>query len=540
MSRKGRILVLDDEEKWRQAFVSILKQADFYVDAAASTDEAEKLLKESFYHLAIIDVSMLPGDGSDEGGIILLGALDEANLLGTMEVIVVSAYGTMERMRRAFKQYKVADFQPKDDFDPPVFVSLVERMFKDEDKDKDKVRINLNLDIHWQQAKDADQIVTKLKMNGVSLKSNMELRERMTAELDDLLCRLFYTARSLLVNPLSPGQSGSAVLLATPFYGSGAGKPVVVKFGHLQKIDVEYKNFKEYAQPFIGGGRSTSIIELRRTPRLGGIVYSLLGTASDHLESFNTFYAHADIAQIKKVLDGLVHETCGLWYANPGNLQLIDLTGEYQQRLECTKENLESALAQGLKSVQGKQKLYFESLSGAFTNPILFALEQDFSKPTYRCVTHGDLNGSNVLIDAKGQAWLIDFELTGPGHILRDLAELDTVVRFHLLGAEEATLDERLQMEQALGRAKRFTQVEQLASDFKTENQALLKAYETTVHLRTLAYKLVAQNPSDDLDEYYIALLYYSLNTIRFYSLPSLQRQHALLSASLLADHLHR
>jgi CheY-like chemotaxis protein len=536
MSRKGRILVLDDEERWRQAFVSILQQADFYVDAAASTQEAEELLSKSFYHLAILDISMLPGDGSDEGGIILLGTLDAANLLGEMKVIVVSAYGTMERMRKMFKQYKVADFQSKDDFDPSEFISQVKQMFVDEGK----VQINLNLDVHWQQVKGPEQAVTKLRMDGASLKTNAELRGRMAAELDDLLCRLFYTAKSLLVTPLSPGQSGSAVLLATPFYDGGAGKPVVVKFGNLQKIDNEYKNFNEYAKPFIGGGRSTSILVLRRTPRLGGIVYSLLGTASDHLESFNTFYAHADITEIKRVLDGLVHETCGMWYANPGRLQLIDLNMEYQHQLECTNENLENALAQGLKSVQGKQKLYFDGLKGggAFNNPITFAAEQHFSKPTYKCITHGDLNGSNMMVDAKGQAWLIDFESTGPGHILRDIAELDTVVRFQLLEADEATLDERLLMEQALGQASRFSQVEQLASCFKTENPALLKAYETSVHLRSLAHKLVAQNPSDDPDEYYIALLYYSLNTIRFYSLSSLQRQHAILSASLLADHL--
>lgn len=537
MSRKGRILVLDDDERWLHAFVSILQQADFHVDAASSTEEAEELLRNSFYHLAILDISMLPGDGSDERGMVLLGTLDAANLLGAMDVIVVSAYGTMERMRKVFKQYKVSDFQPKEDFDPPAFVAQVRQMFVD----KDKARINLNLDIHWQQVKGAEQAVTKLRMHGASLKANPELRGRMAAELDDLLCRLFYTANSLLVRPLSPGQSGSAVLLATPFYDGGAGKPVVVKFGQLQKVDNEYKNFKEYAQHFIGGGRSTNILEIRRTPRLGGIVYSLLGTASDHLESFNTFYAHADITEIRRVLDGLIHETCGLWYANPGHIQLLDLGEEYQRQLECTNQNLENALAQGLKSVHGKQKLYFDGLkeAEAFNNPLTFAAEQTFSKPTYKCITHGDLNGSNVMVDAKGQAWLIDFESTGPGHILRDIAELDTVVRFQLLEAEEATLDERLRMEQSLGRARRFSQVEQLAADFETENKALLKAYETSVYLRTLAHKLVAQNPSDDPDEYYIALFYYSLNTLRFYSLPSLQRQHALLSASLLADHLH-
>jgi hypothetical protein len=47
------------------------------------------------------------------------------------------------------------------------------------------------------------------------------------------------------------------------------------------------------------------------------------------------------------------------------------------------------------------------------------------------------------------------------------------------------------------------------------------------------------QNPGDDIREYFIALFYYALNTARFSWLSKTQREHALLSASLLADHLN-
>ena len=40
------------------------------------------------------------------------------------------------------------------------------------------------------------------------------------------------------------------------------------------------------------------------------------------------------------------------------------------------------------------------------------------------------------------------------------------------------------------------------------------------------------------MSEYHIAALYQSLNMIRFYGLPMAQREHALLSASLLVDRL--
>jgi hypothetical protein len=134
--------------------------------------------------------------------------------------------------------------------------------------------------------------------------------------------------------------------------------------------------------------------------------------------------------------------------------------------------------------------------------------------------------------------WLIDFQRTGQGHILRDLAKLDSEVLFQLLASEEATLEECLHMEEVLCSIERFSQVEQLAANFPTENRALAKAYATVVHLRTLARKLLAQNPTDDMSEYYIALLYNAVNTLRFYSLPSGQREHALLCASILVDRL--
>src|SRR5205814_944496 len=102
-----------------------------------------------------------------------------------------------------------------------------------------------------------------------------------------------------------------------------------------------------------------------------------------------------------------------------------------------------------------------------------------------------------------------------------------------------ATLEERLHMEEMLlDGIQHFSQVEQLASGFLTENQALAKAYATVVHLRRLSCQLVAQNQQDDISEYYIALFYTALNTLQFFSLSSRQREHALLSASLLADRL--
>jgi hypothetical protein len=77
-----------------------------------------------------------------------------------------------------------------------------------------------------------------------------------------------------------------------------------------------------------------------------------------------------------------------------------------------------------------------------------------------------------------------------------------------------------------------------LVDKFSTSNQFLAKAYATAVHLRTIARRLVSQNPDDDMSEYFIALLYNALHTLPFSSLQPGQREHALLSASLLLGKL--
>lgn len=170
-----------------------------------------------------------------------------------------------------------------------------------------------------------------------------------------------------------------------------------------------------------------------------------MGAANTSPEDFEHFYHHAESTTIKKAIDNLFHETCGNWYGDKSRLQPLNLTDDYQRLLRFTPERLEQGVQTLNSSVQRGQRLHFQNVheERTFTDPVRAATSRRvLSYPTYTCVTHGDLNSHNILLDGNDNTWLIDFLRTGPGHVLRDLSQLDSVVRFELLAGHEATLDE--------------------------------------------------------------------------------------------------
>lgn len=535
MTRPFRILILDDEEIWRNDLAKRLSAPDRLIHTAASPAQAGELLDQGLYHLLLLDFNMSPGDHADDQGLRFLRQLRETGLTEALRVVIISAYGTLENQRDALVELGATDFVDKHRFDGAQFVQLVDRVLET------RTGVNPGLTIHWQDLPNAEEAVLNLRLGGERIKRESPGRQRLATELDDLLCRLFHDCESIVVQPMQRGRSGASVLRVQPFYRTaGEGRPQVVKFGDIATIRQEIQNFHSYVRPFLGGGRSTSLEGTQRTPLLQGISYSLLGAVGDEFEGFDSFYRRASLGQVRGVLDNLFSNTCAAWYASAEGPHPHDLSAEYLHLLGMSLEGLDEALQKRLKAVQGKDDLHFDGLTvrRTFRNPIRAVAERHFVHSVYVCTAHGDLNASNILVDRAGSTWLIDFLRTGRGHALRDFAQLDVTARILLLEPDDATLDERLEMEQTLLEAERFSDVDSLDGLLRTANPALAKSFATAVHLRRLAAAQARRNPRAAMSEYYTASLYYALNTIRFWHLPALQREHALLAAALLAERL--
>ncbi len=390
-----------------------------------------------------------------------------------------------------------------------------------------------------------ERALAHLKINGKSIKSDKTLQRELLSEWERLLLHLFPESQKILVEPMVPGYSGAGIVTVRPFFVQGAGQKVVIKFGDVHQMKMEHENYRNYVKPFIGGQYSTVILDSCYLDKLGGIAYTFLGTNVDDMQDFGDFYYRADIAQIKQALDYLFRRACRLWYASTTALQPLNLTELYQKQstTSYSLKKLGSVVSKHLPTTLNQKTLSFSALEGLstseFTNP-LYVLKsaRPFVYSSYMTTTHGDLNKRNIFVDRNGYPYLIDFGRTGPGHILQDVAMLDCVVRFQLLSAEDVTLDECLKMEEALCSIGRFSEVGQLIHGFSTTNPALTKAFETVVHLRTLAQWMVDKKPDDDMCEYFVSLLYNTLDNLGFSSSYVEQYEYALLSASLLVDRL--
>lgn len=539
LSRKGRILILDDLLSWRKELTNLLQKNGYETYSVETVDQVLNAVQKDLYHVLILDIRMQEGDTTDSQGLALLKELSERGLTEALQVIILSAYGTNERVRQAFKEYKVADFLEKTDF------------FTDQSKLLNSVhaattatgQINLNLDISWPPQTNRARTVQKLHLDTPAFRAHRYSYDKMGVELEDLFCRLFYNAQSVRVQNLTPGWSGAGVVKIQPFYHHGGkGHDLVVKFGSHESIAEEYRNFLDHVHNFISDGHNAIALQKRRTAHLGGIIYTYLGAGGDLLVDFDTFYRQHTSSEIEKTLDQLITLTCENWYANHTELRQIKVSPLYQQMFALPSNRLEQSLGKYLQSldVEKKQGLTFGALPGKrnFTNPLAI-IDPQITYFSYLSKTHGDLNAHNMLVDDRQRIWLIDFQSTGQSHILRDIATLDALIRFQLLPEDEATLEERLLLEETFCHIDSYEQLEALPGLFSTNSPELHKAFTLIVFLRHLAGQIISLKRQADINEYYTALFYIALNTLRFtQSLSHIQREHALLSASLLADRL--
>jgi hypothetical protein len=462
-------------------------------------------------------------DHDDISGLTLAKQLDPV-----IVKIMVTAYPSVAIVRSSFDDVSALTFVGKDEL-PEGLLEALNRAFGK------NVALNFDLVIRWQELQLAEVTASIELQNGVS-------PDLLALEVEEVLCKLFNRADEIIVSPLIPthqthlaAQSGAVVLKVQPhFQDGGWAAPVVVKLAARTLIESEERNYNRYVERYIDGFRRTSLEDKTLTHHLGGIIYSLVGTPLDECVDLGTFYTTCSADEVIKGLNNLFLRTCRLWYENREPQQSHDLVALYNKSLKLRLDRIEAALQEAqLVEWAGEMHPMIPEIKRVMINP----LEWLRQRPTLMtqvslAYTHGDLHSRNVLIDQNQQAWLIDFYRSGPGHIFRDLIELESDIKFVLL--EQSELGLLYRFEAALLTAKYFDDTPTLPSLGQPE---VRKAFEVVQSIRFIAGRLVG--PHTGMLDYYAGLLLHTLTMIgrKHVSIP--KKRHAYLAASLLCHRLN-
>lgn len=536
MPREQRILLVDDIASDARTLQRRLQQAGYTVRWTDNYAKAKQLLDSDHFHLAIVDISLGSPLGRNVDGLRLLADIEGMNLRGIMPAIAVTAYSERaEWIREAWLKHGAADYVVKDPGYTDVVLEKVKTIFAKQ------VGIKFDLEYVGSTKQYIERCTSYIHKSEAD--KDWPPPEGLTPQVHDLVGKLFASAESLLLREMSPGLSGSVVLRANPAFVSGLGQWFVVKIGRRDKMETEERNYRAYVKLYLPLNYATQL-DSCYTRHLGALLYTLGTPDVERARDLAEFYRQKSPAQVINTLNHLFHETCSLWYRNRKPRNFANLRNLYLKAFQLKPERIVNEIKDLRPDVDCQSPtVLLEPLSAPLPNPLHRLMDEEaWWMPVSQCITHGDLNAGNMLINESGQCWLIDFYRTYPSHILRDLVVLETDLKFRVM-MDALTPGEFTELEQSLIRLAPGD----VFQPSPTLSASARKAGEVIAGLRGLAWDLLDWNLGASSiavqREYLASLLMATLNVLRlrhFKEDPVLQprRKHGLLSAALICQRL--
>jgi ActR/RegA family two-component response regulator len=255
MGEKGKVLIVEDEATWQKLYQKVLEKEGYRVWTAASLPAALDLLDRHFFHVAVVDIRLVDSQPGNQDGIKVVKRISQADE-GT-RAIIITAFGTIQMTRDAFKEYQVFEFMEKQTHDQTWFCQMVE-----------------------QAIEEARSQIMGRKVRGLGLRdlirgfSPQEIQEALASggleELDTLFRGLLYDFHPLLPDHQEARlieREGKPAMVETCYWSRMSGQPILVRFGQRQEVEAEAKEFDEYPQ------ESRAKLKVRTSDHFSGIVY---------------------------------------------------------------------------------------------------------------------------------------------------------------------------------------------------------------------------------------------------------------------------
>jgi nicotinamidase-related amidase len=353
---------------------------------------------------------------------------------------------------------------------------------------------------------------------------------------------LFRDCRDVSLDPLSGGFSGSRVFRSRSTDKRGLREvPFVVKIDEHAKIARE-RVAVESVENLLGAAspRMSEYVDLETR---GGIKYQFATMHAGEVQTLRSaFHAAPDPETVRSLFATVIERVLSRLYQAP-HLDRLPLLGYYG----FTPTNMAAAQTRcaGLAESVSGDILHIQGLAEGYPNPArLYRGVTGFEEPMeVACaMIHGDLNLANVLMDASGNTWLIDYFWTRVGHALQDIAKLENDLKFLLVPLAD---DESLR--RAVAWEERLLTVDDLLSPppaldaTLASDPAIAKAHAAISTLRALGSSLLREAGVEGpvpTREYDLAQVRYSAHTLFFDEADDRQKRFALATTCRLAERL--
>lgn len=360
--------------------------------------------------------------------------------------------------------------------------------------------------------------------------------------LNDLLIQLFPKQQTLqiatvsgaVVTMASPSRRRSIVMKVMP----DNQEPQVVKFAEADQIQEEVHNYEQYVHNRLAGHFHTRLERSVQFWDVGAALYSFLGTPLNTIWSFAHFYAEQQDRDL--ILKPLHHFFYDVWQRNYRDRYVLGqeqtLYDHYQACFQLEAKLARPVAAELTARLHQAQPHLPDPIAWVQTNQ-----ERSRFPAAAGAIVHGDLHGDNLFVDG-GYSWAIDFERTGPNHVLRDFAEmeLDLLTRLLTLPPTEPAEDydpRFVDLVKFLVNAHFLTNDAHERYLVWVQSAAIRKAAATILGLRTIAKTVTGcQNPY----EYLWALLFDALFVACMHDATAERRNRAFLVAALICDKLNQ
>lgn len=360
----------------------------------------------------------------------------------------------------------------------------------------------------------------------------------LSADDARLLRFLFRDCRSVTLKILDGGFSGNLVAGTTSVDLHGHEQvPHVVKIGAQDLIGRERSSFERIQD--VMGNNAPQISDFADFGDRGAIKYRYASMGGAFSTTFQREYQRGmPQEKVDRVLDTVFGEQLLRLY-RAATLESGDLLEHYLFKPEWAphvQRNVEAIVG---RPVPGDT---VEIVPGVtIRNPATFYRDTLPNLPAraedsfYQAVVHGDLNGQNIILDARENVWLIDFFHTRRAHVLMDLVKLENDL-FYIFTpiADEAELREAFKLTDAL------LAVEDLRAELPERSPSALphlaRAWTTLRRMRSYYPRLV--HADRDPFQVLVGLLRYAGHTLSFDEPTPLQLKWALYTAGRSAERI--